>query len=81
MLNYEDEQLKSNISFYLEKMRDFGFEIEESIILLMNAAEKTNADKIMEVVDFLEPAGSGCVREDIDKETARKEIAKILVED
>lgn len=81
MFKHDDEQMKSCVSVYLEKMRDFGFEIEESIILLMNAAEKTDANKILKAVDFIEPPGSGCSREDIDKETARKEVAKILVED
>lgn len=81
MFRHDDEQLTSYISLFMEKMRDFGFETEESIILLMNAASKTNAQKILKAVDFIEPVGSGCVRDDIDKETARKEVARILVEE
>ena len=79
MFNTNDKDLKSNLSCYMEKMRDFGFDQEESIILLMNAGEHTDAEKILNVVDYLEPAGSGVVREDIDKETVRKEIIKILI--
>lgn len=81
MFRHDDEQLTSYISLFMEKMRDFGFETEESIILLMNAASKTNAQKILKAVDFIEPVGSGYVRDDIDKETARKEVARILVEE
>lgn len=80
MFKHDDQELVSNISLFMEKMRDFGFEQEESIIILMNAGEKTSASKILKAVDFIEPPGSGVVREDIDKETARKEIEKILAE-
>lgn len=81
MFDLNDEKLKNYISCFMEKMRDFGFEPEESIILLMNAGNKTNAEKILRAVDYLEPPGSGFVRDDIDLETARREIAKLLIED
>ncbi len=81
MFDFNDEKLKSDISCFMEKMRDFGFEQEESVLLLMNAASKTSSDKILKAVDFIEPLGSGVVRSDIDLETAKKEIARILVED
>lgn len=80
MFKHDDQELVSIISLFMEKMRDFGFEQEESIILLMNAGEKTNTSKILKVVDYIEPPGSGVVREDIDKEIARKKIEKILAE-
>jgi hypothetical protein len=79
MFNHNDEQLKGIISLFMEKMRDFGFENEESIILLMNAGDKTNAQKILKAVDFLEPKELGIVRNDISKEDVRKEVEKLLI--
>ena len=75
-----DEKTKSYIACFIEKLRDFGFEKEEAVIMLMNAADKTDLDKILKAIDFIEPVGTGCVRDDINKKTARKEIERILVE-
>lgn len=54
----------------IEKLVDFGFEKEEAIIILMNAANNTSLEKILKVIDFIEPVALGVVRDDIDKETA-----------
>lgn len=82
MFSFEDKELTSALDFYFEKMRDFGFDRNESTILLMNAAGRTNAEKIMKVVDYIEPVEcGGVVRTDVDKDTALKEITKILVEE
>ncbi len=45
--------------------------------MLMNAADKTDLNKILKVIDFIEPVGTGCVRQDIDKKNAREEIKRI----
>lgn len=82
MFSFEDKELTSALDFYFEKMNDFGFDKIESTILLMNAGENTNAEKIMKVVDYIEPVEcGGVVRTDVDKDTALKEISKILVEE
>ncbi len=78
MFDYKDKELQSYIDCYMEKMRDFGFDASESIIHLINAGEKLTIEKIAKVLDYLEPVGTGCVRDDIDIETARREIERIL---
>lgn len=81
MFKFDDEELASNLECYFEKMEEFGFYKIESTILLMNAGEKTDAKKILKVVDYIEPPECGGVtREDVDRETALKEIERILVE-
>lgn len=81
MFSFEDKELTSALDFYFEKMREFGFDRNEATILLMNAGENTNAEKIMKVVDYIEPVEcGGVVRTDVDKDTAIKEITKLLIE-
>ena len=81
MFSFEDKELTSALDFYFEKMNDFGFDKIEATILLMNAGENTNSEKIMNVVDYLEPVEcGGVVRTDVDKDTAIKEITKLLIE-
>lgn len=65
----------------IEKLVDFGFEKEEAIIILMNPANNTSLEKILKAIDFIEPEGSGVVRDDIDKETAESQIIKLLTKD
>ena len=65
----------------IEKLVDFGFEQEETIIILMNAANNTSLEKILKAIDFIEPVASGVVRDDIDKETAESQIIKLLTKD
>ena len=82
MFRLDDDDLISTLDLYFEKMADFGFDRTESAILLMNAGKRTNIRKIMKVVDYIEPKEcGGVVRSDIDKQTALKEISKILVEE
>ena len=75
-----DDKTKVYLDCFFEKLREFGFEHNEIVIMLMNSADKTDLDKILKAIDYIEPVGTGCVREDVDKETARKEIEKILVD-
>ena len=65
----------------IEKLVDFGFEKEEAIKILMNAANNTSLEKILKAIDFIEPVASGVVRDDIDKETAESQIIKLLTKD
>ena len=82
MFSLNDKELNGTLDLYFEKMADFGFDKIESTILLMNAGERTDARKIMKVVDYLEPVEcGGVVRTDVDKDTAIKEVSKILVEE
>ena len=65
----------------IEKLVDFGFEKEEAIKILMNAANNTSLEKILKAIDLIEPVASGVVRDDIDKETAESQIIKLLTKD
>lgn len=76
-----DEKTRAYIGCFIEKLVDFGFEKEEAIIILMNAANNTSLEKILKAIDFIEPVGSGVVRDDIDKETAESQIIKLLTKD
>ena len=82
MFRLDDSNLIGALDLYFEKMSEFGFDRAQSAILLMNAGKRTNIKKIMKVVDYIEPKEcAGVVRSDIDKQTAIKEISKILVEE
>lgn len=76
-----DEKTRAYIGYFIEKLVDFGFEKEEAIIILMNTANKTSLEKILKAIDFIEPVGSGVVRDYIDKETAESQIIKLLTKD
>lgn len=75
-----DEKTNAYLDCFFEKLREFGFEHNEIVIMLMNAADKTDLDKILKAIDYIEPAGTGCVRRDVSKKVVRKEIERILVE-
>ena len=73
-----DEKTSAYIGCFVEKLREFGFKLEEIIIMLMNAADKTDLEKILKAIDYIEPAGQGIVRKDVSKEDAEKTISQIL---
>ena len=62
----------------MKRLIEFGFAREEVIIILMNCAHETNLDKILKVIDYIEPVGTRIVSEDIDRIIDEKEIIKIL---
>ena len=76
-----DDKTRAYIGCFIEKLVDFGFEKEEAIIILMNAANNTSLKKILKVIDFSEPVASGVVRDDIEKETVESQIIKLLTKD
>ena len=76
----DTQTTRDYIECLIEKMTWFGFEKIEVIIMLMQAGEKTDNDKILKAIDFIEPVELGKVRTDISLEEAKKEIERILVE-
>ena len=76
----DTQTTRDYIACLIEKLNCFGFTEIDIIIMLMQVGERTDNDKILKAIDFIEPIELGEVRSDISLEEAKKEIIRILVE-